>query len=161
MQVTIVCAVYPPGLTQVSRCPIYPFMQPPEKQAKPNLFAEGLPPILLSAFSIDDRQQLLRFVPGALAASGAWLLRHEMASGLIRFIFEFERSNGMNVYVVLVGLGLELTRSSHLALTGFCQRTLNLPGSGTLQVATCELEVHELLEESLSPEPLFGSSSNA
>ena len=135
-------------------------MELPETSATHSLFREGLPPILLRAFSIDDRQQLLRFLPGALSASGAWVLRHELASGLVRFVFEFERSSGMNVYVMLVSVGLELTRSSHLALTSFCQRTLNLPQSELLQVATCELEVRDLLEDHMSAEPLFGTSSS-
>ena len=123
------------------------------------MFTEDLPPMLLRAFSLDSGQQLLRFLPGALSSSGAWVLRHEVASGFVRFFFEFERSNGMNVYVMLVSLGLELTRSSHLSLTSFCQRTLNLPRSETLQVASCELEIRELLEDGVSSEPLFGSTS--
>ena len=135
-------------------------MELPEETAAESVFREPLAPMQLSAFSVDNRQQLLRFLPGALCASGAWLLRHELASGLIRFVFEFERSNGMNVYAMLVGVGLELTRSSHLALSSFCQRTLNLPQCDRFQVATCELEVRELLEEQLSSEPLFGSSSS-
>ena len=132
----------------------------PEKPSPPTVFTEDLPPIQLRAFSIDSGQQLLRFLPGALSSSGAWVLRHEVTSGLVRFFFEFERSNGMNVYVMLVGLGLELTRSSHLALTSFCQRTLNLPQSETIQVACCELEVRELLEDGATSEPLFGSTSS-
>jgi hypothetical protein len=120
---------------------------------------EDLPPMYLRAFLLDDRQQLLRFLPAALSSSGAWLLRHEATSSLMRFFFEFERSNGMNVYVMLVGIGLELTRSSHLSLTSFCQRTMQLPETAALQVATCDLEVTELLEDESSGDPLIGENS--
>jgi hypothetical protein len=134
-------------------------MEPPAASTDLDLFTPDLPPMQLCAFSIDDRHHLLRFLPLALSASGAWLLRHEVTSGLIRFIFEFERSNGMNIYGMLVGIGLELTRSSHAVLTSFCERTLNLSSAGACQVATCELEICELLEDTASTEPLFGSTS--
>ncbi len=135
------------------------YMEPPAPLPGPEVFSESLQPIQLRAFSMEDRHHLLRFLPSALSASGGWLLRHEVTAGLVRFIFEFERSNGMNVYVMLVGIGLELTRSSHLTLTSFCQRTLNLPRNETLQVATCELEISELLGDASSTDPLFGSTS--
>lgn len=87
------------------------------------------------------------------------MLRHDTAAGIMRFFFEFERSNGMNIYVMLVSLGLELTRSSHLALTCFCHRSLHLSEDELLQVATCELEVREMLEEPVD-EPVFGHRSS-
>ena len=115
----------------------------------------------IRAFSLEDQPQLRRLLPGALSASGAWLLRHELKDGVLRFLFEFERSNGINMYIMLVSIGLELTRLSHTTLSNFCQRSHSLPQSEMIQVASCDLEITELVDESFLHEPLFGSNSSA
>ena len=126
-----------------------------------DIFTAGQPLLQLRAFSMEGNGQISRLLPSALTASGAWVLRHELANGVLRFLFEFERSNGMNVYIMLVSAGLELTRNSHLIFTSFCQRTHNLPHPQTRLVSTCDLEIRELADDAGSSEPLFGGNSAA
>jgi hypothetical protein len=97
-----------------------------------------------------------------LVPSGGWLLRHRRpAPGVLQVVFEFERTAAMDIYVMLVALGLDLTNSSHLTLTSYCQRTADLPSSSTVQVASCDLEIHEFSEDISSTDPVFTITANA
>lgn len=123
---------------------------------------EQLAGLQLRAFSIDDQQDLLRSLPLVLVTAGGWLLKHRWPSpGILQVIFEFERSAALEIYVMLVSLGLELTANSHQAITSFCQRTIDLPQAQRLLVAFCELEIRDLADEASSPEQLFGAAAIA
>lgn len=125
-------------------------------------FTEQLPGLQLRAFSVDDQKDLLKSLSLLLVTSGGWLLKHRRpAQGILQVVFEFERSLAVEIYVMLVSLGLELTTSSHKALTSFCQRTVNLPAAHTVLVAICELEIRDLADEASSPEQLFGAAAIA
>jgi hypothetical protein len=116
----------------------------------------------LRAFSVDDQKDLLQSLSLLLVTSGGWLLKHRRpAQGILQVVFEFERSAAVDIYVMLVSLGLELTANSHQALTGFCQRTVNLPAAQALLVAVCDLEIRDLADEASSPEQLFGAAAIA
>lgn len=125
-------------------------------------FKEQLPGLTLRAFSVDDQRDLLQSLSLLLVTSGGWLLKHRRPSqGILQVIFEFQRSAAVDIYVMLVSLGLELTANSHKALTGFCQRTVDLPAAQTMLVAVCELEIRDLADEASSPEQLFGAAAIA
>ena len=125
-------------------------------------FTEQLPGLQLRAFSVDDQQDLLQSLSLVLVTSGGWLLKHRRpAPGILQVIFEFERSAAVDIYVMLVSLGLELTAHSHQALTSFCQRTVDLPAAETVLVAVCDLEIRDLADEASSPEQLFGAAAIA
>ncbi len=118
--------------------------------------------LCLRALSLDNHQQTLRMLSLVLAPSGGWLLRHRvLAPGVLQVVFEFERSAAMDIYVMLVALGLELSSNSHLLLTNFCQRTADLPPSDAVQVASCSLEVRELGDAIPGSGPLFSMIANA
>ncbi len=136
-------------------------MEPSPPRTMDEIFTAGQPLLQLRAFSMEGNQQIERVLPSALSSSGAWVLRQEVVSGMLRSLFEFERSNGINVYIMLVGLGLEFTRNSHLIFTSFCQRTHHLPYPQTVLVSTCNLEIRELADDAKSFEPLFGGNSAA
>jgi hypothetical protein len=123
---------------------------------------ESVSDLQLRALCVEDHQQTLRMLSLVLAPSGGWLLRHRKpAPGILQVVFEFERNAAIDIYVMLVALGLELTRNSHLLLTSYCQRSAGLSPGDTIQVASCELEIRELADEASSPEPLFGVAGNA
>ncbi len=116
----------------------------------------------LRAFSVDDQQQLLKSLSMDLVTSGGWLLRHRYPSrGILQVVFEFERSAAVEIYAMMVLLGLEFTSDSHAMLAGFCQRTAGLPRADTVKVALCDLEIRHLADEASSPEQLFGNSAIA
>ncbi len=123
---------------------------------------EETPGLQLRAFSVDDQKDLLQSLSLLLVTSGGWLLKHRRPSpGVLQVVFEFERSAAVDIYVMLVSLGLELTANSHRALTGFCQRTVNLPAAKMVLVAVCDLEIRDLADEASSPEQLFGAAAIA
>ena len=136
-------------------------MEPSVSKCAEDVFTAGQPLLQLRAFSLEGHAPIVRLLPRALTASGAWMLRQEAAGGVLRYLFEFERSNGIHVYIMMMSLGLELTRNSHLIFTSFCQRTHNLPATETLLVTTCDLEVRELADDAGASEPLFGGNSSA
>ena len=123
---------------------------------------ERVSELQIRAFTIDEPQHLLRSLSLLLVATGGWLVRHRRpAPGILQVVFEFERSAAMDMYIMLISLGLELTSNSHLVLTGFCQRTADLPVSDSVQVATCSLEIRDLADEASSPEQLYGAAAMA
>jgi hypothetical protein len=137
-------------------------MQPPGDSSPDTRTQSSAPEIYLQARSFEDSQQTLRMLSLVLVPSGGWLLRHRRpAPGVLQVVFEFERNAAMDIYVMLVALGLELNNNSHQMLTSYCQRTADLPSNSTIQVASCDLEVREFSEDTSSNEPLFIITANA
>jgi hypothetical protein len=122
--------------------------------------AENLPDLLLRAISFDDHQATLRMLSLVMTPCGGWLLRHRRPSpGTLQVAFQFERSAALDIYVMLIAVGLDLTSDSHLLLTSYCQRPET--SSDDFRVVSCELEIRELTDEASSPEPLFVATANA
>ncbi len=137
-------------------------MQPTSDASPDASIQEQLPGLRLRAFSVDDQKDLLQSLSLMLVTSGGWLLKHRRpAPGILQVIFEFERSAAVDIYIMLVSLGLELTANSHQSLTSFCQRTVNLPAAEIMLVAVCDLEIRDLADEASSPEQLFGAAAIA
>ena len=137
-------------------------MQPNSDSSPDALPLERASELRIRAFTIDEPQQILRSLSLLLVATGGWLVRHRRpAPGILQVVFEFERSAAMDMYIMLVSLGLELTSNSHLVLTGFCQRTSDLPAADNVQVASCALEIRDLADEASSPEQLYGAAAMA
>lgn len=137
-------------------------MQPTSDASPDASTQEQLPGLQLRAFSVDDQKDLLQSLSLMLVTSGGWLLKHRRpAPGILQVIFEFERSAAVDIYIMLVSLGLELTANSHQSLTSFCQRTVNLPAAEIMLVAVCDLEIRDLADEASSPEQLFGAAAIA
>ena len=137
-------------------------MQPTSDASPDASIQEQLPGLQLRAFSVDDQKDLLQSLSLMLVTSGGWLLKHRRpAPGILQVIFEFERSAAVDIYIMLVSLGLELTANSHQSLTSFCQRTVNLPAAEIMLVAVCDLEIRDLADEASSPEQLFGAAAIA
>jgi len=72
-------------------------------------------------FSYEDRSAILPALAEALTASGCWLHDSRAVSlGQMEYSFEVPLRSAVELYSGLVGCGLELTRNSHLELTGLC-----------------------------------------
>lgn len=58
----------------------------------------------------------------AITGCGGWILEQsETQDGLLRVLFEFECERAMEIYGVLVSLGIQLSRYAHLSLIGLWQ----------------------------------------
>jgi len=82
---------------------------------------ETIPPIVLQTFTYDDRRTVLPALIAALDHTGCWLLeRKPLSLTHMEFRFETQLRGALELYSALIGSGLEMTRGTHLALTGLC-----------------------------------------
>ncbi|MFZ0662752.1 MAG: hypothetical protein WAM66_08675 [Acidobacteriaceae bacterium] len=97
----------------------------------------------LTALSLDDPERLVRYLTGALLASGGWVLtRTTQGNQAAELDFEFARASCVEIYSVLVATGLELSRGSHLQLAELCHCTKNLIESRAFEIARVDLVVY-------------------
>jgi hypothetical protein len=97
----------------------------------------------LTALSAEEPLRLVRFLTGALHACGGWVVTRGTSgneSGEIEF--EFVRAACVDIYAVLVGTGLELSREAHLQMTELCLCTKNLLESRAFEIVRVELLVY-------------------
>jgi len=113
------------------------------------------PDLAVRGFSYEDRRELLPALAEALTASGCWLHdRKAVSLAQMEYRFEMPLRSAVELYSGLVGCGLELTRNSHMELTGLC--TLRRHNSRPQQlgrVIGVRLEVNfvEEIEAHLAP----------
>jgi hypothetical protein len=115
----------------------------------------------LQSFSYGDRVGLLPVLLTALADGGGWVLdRRTVSASTLQLSVEAQLRSIVEIYGAIIASGLELTRSSHVALTDLCTCHRNAsskvdPG----KIVTLRLEVsfledvtlHSLLESGVSP----------
>jgi len=111
--------------------------------------------LYLTALIAEDQSMIVPRLTGCIPDSGGWIRsRSYVTPGTARFVFEFPRDVCVEIYSVLVSVGLQLTAASHLLLTELCRCTPHLfdPGlrdlpavdQASLDVATryiCSLEI--------------------
>ncbi len=77
--------------------------------------------LLLQSFSYETRRIILPALSDAMVHSGCWLLERKVVShSQLDYVFELQQCDVLELYSGLIGVGLELTRASHLELTGLC-----------------------------------------
>jgi hypothetical protein len=118
-------------------------------------------PLEIRSFSYDDRSGLLPVLLSALADGGGWVLDRRMVSAsVVEISVEAQLRSIVELYGSIIAAGLELTRSSHLALTDLCTCRRNARNTVDLgQVVTLRLEIsfledvtlHSLLNSGASP----------
>lgn len=97
---------------------------------------------------MDDPLRLIQTLTGAILASGGWVLsRGANDAGVINMLFEFERQNCVDIYTVLVAVGLELSQLAHLRFTELCQCTRSHYGDCGGEIVSVDLEVHSFSAE--------------
>jgi hypothetical protein len=111
----------------------------------------------MKAISSEDPAGLARILTGAILGCGGWVLsRGTNDTGTVTMLFEFERQACLDIYSVLVAVGLELSQSGHIRLTELCQCTrIHQSDCGT-EVASIDLEIQtfpvEMTRSSVSSE---------
>jgi len=96
----------------------------------------------LTALSPDDPGRTVRVLTGALLACGGWVLTRTQEKDVAALDFEFARAACVEVYAVLIGCGLELSRDSHLRMAELCHCTKNLIESRAFDIARVDLIVY-------------------
>ncbi len=111
--------------------------------------------LYLTALLPEDQLLVVSRLSGLIPDCGAWIRsRSYLEPGTARFVFEFPRDICVDVYGVLVSVGLQLTAASHQLLTELCRctphvfdlssRKLPAVDGATLDAATryiCSLEI--------------------
>lgn len=96
----------------------------------------------MKAVSIEEPARLVQTLTGAILGCGGWVLsRGATDSGLINMLFEFERSACVDIYSLLAGAGLELSRGAHMRFTELCQCTRSHPRDCGAEIASIDLEI--------------------
>jgi hypothetical protein len=104
--------------------------------------SEGLM-LRLTALSLDEPRRIVRVLTGALLACGGWVLtRTTEDNGVVALDFEFARAACVEVYAVLIGCGLDLSRDSHLRMAELCQCTKNLIETRAFDITRVDLVVY-------------------
>ena len=104
--------------------------------------------IQMRAISKVEPSRLIRTLTGAIVACGGWVLsRSASDTGMVNFLFEFERVNCIEIYSVLIAAGLELSQSAHMRFTELCQCTSLAPQERGGEIASIDLEIQTLSNE--------------
>jgi hypothetical protein len=120
-----------------------------------------MPSLDIQGFSYDERSGVLPGLLTSLADCGGWVLdRRTLSSRTMELRVEVQLRAILDLYGTIVASGLELTRSSHMALTDLCTCRKNLTAMSDLgQVVTVRLEISFLEEITLHSLLESGSSS--
>ena len=105
----------------------------------------------IQSFSYDERSGVLPGLITSLADCGGWVLdRRTLSPSMIELKIEVQLRSILDLYSSIVAAGLELTRSSHIALTDLCTCRRNLTSLTDLgQVMTVRMEISFLEEITL------------
>jgi hypothetical protein len=111
----------------------------------------------LRAISTEEPSRLVQALTGAILGCGGWVLsRGANDCGVVSMLFEFERQACIDIYSVLVGVGLELSRSGHVHFTELCQCTRNHMLDCGTELASVDLEIRTFPIEKICSAPAPG-----
>jgi hypothetical protein len=97
----------------------------------------------VKATTMDDPSRLIQTLTGAILANGGWVLsRGATEQGTVNMLFEFERVFCVEIYTVLIAVGLELSQLGHLRFTELCQCTKSHFEDCGGEIVSVDLEVH-------------------
>jgi len=103
----------------------------------------------MRATSMEEPARLISNLTGAILGSGGWVLsRGANDAGTINMLFEFERMCCVDMYTVLIAVGLELSQLAHLRFTELCQCTRCHFDDIGGEIVSVDLEIHSCWMES-------------
>ncbi len=101
--------------------------------------------IQVKAVTAEAPQRLIQTLTGAILGCGGWVLsRGADDSGMINMLFEFERQHCIEIYTVLVAVGLELSQSAHMRLTELCQCTRSQEAECGSEIVGVDMEIYPI-----------------
>ena len=103
----------------------------------------------MRATTMEEPSRLIQDLTGAILGNGGWVLsRGANDVGTINMLFEFERNCCVDMYTVLIAVGLELSQLGHLRFTELCQCTRSHFDDIGGEIVSVDLEVHSYWMES-------------
>ena len=85
---------------------------------------------------------MVQSLTGAILGCGGWVLsRCTSDTGLIEILFEFERRSCLDIYSILIAVGLELSQDAHIRFTELCQCTRMVRKEWADEMVSIDLEV--------------------
>ncbi len=96
----------------------------------------------MKAVSMEEPSRLVQNLTCSILACGGWVLsRGANDTGTISMLFEFERQACVEIYGMLIAVGLELSQSGHIRFTELCQCTRSHQGDCGTEIASIDLEI--------------------
>ncbi len=96
----------------------------------------------LRATTFEEPTRVIQCLTGAILGSGGWVLsRGADDRGVINMLFEFERQACVEMYTVLIAVGLELSQLAHLRFTELCQCTRSHFDEIGNEIVSVDLEI--------------------
>ena len=107
--------------------------------------------VSIQSFSYGDRAGLLAGLLDGLADGGGWVIeRRTISPSTVEVRVEAQLRAIVEIYGAMVGVGLELTRPSHLALTDLCTCRRNADELVDLgRIVSLRIEINFLEEVAL------------
>jgi len=100
------------------------------------------------ATTMEEPARLVQILTGAILGSGGWVLSRGVSdTGIVHMFFEFERDRCVDIYTVLIAVGLELSQLAHIRFTELCQCTRNHYADCGGEIVSVELEIYTLSAE--------------
>lgn len=97
----------------------------------------------MRATTMEDPARLIQTLTGAILGCGGWVLsRGASDTGTINMLFEFERQSCIDMYTVLIAVGLELSQLAHMRFTELCQCTRSHFEDCSEEIVSVDLEIH-------------------
>ena len=104
--------------------------------------------MLMRAKTMEEPARLIQTLTGAILGCGGWVLsRGADDSGTINILFEFERQHCVDMYTVLIAVGLELSQLAHLRFTELCQCTRSHFEDCGEEIVSVDLEIQSFSVE--------------
>ena len=99
----------------------------------------------VKAVTAEAPQRLIQTLTGAILGCGGWVIsRGADESGMINMLFEFERQHCIEIYTLLVAVGLDLSQSAHLRLTELCQCTRSQTTECGAEIVAIDMEIYPI-----------------
>jgi hypothetical protein len=106
----------------------------------------------MRATTLEEPAHLIQTLTGAILGTGGWVLsRGASDAGLINFLFEFERMHCVEMYTILVAVGLDLSQLSHMRFTELCQCTRSNQEDCSAEIVSVDLEILSVPVEAAAP----------
>jgi hypothetical protein len=97
----------------------------------------------MKATTVEEPPRLMQMLTGAILGSGGWVLsRGVNDSGNINMLFEFERARCVDIYTILIAVGLDLSQLAHIRFTELCQCTRNHYADCGSEIVSVELDIY-------------------